>query len=247
MNNPVIGLTASHDIKTGSLSMNPLYPRAIRRFGGLPVILPLELAAEEYKELSLSLDGILFTGGPDVHPFRFGEETISGCGEVSVLRDQAELALFHSMYEQQKPILGICRGVQLINIALGGTIYQDMAAQFHEEQPIAHRQPFPCTETSHKVELVPDTKLFELAGSPVIEVNSMHHQAVKQPAYGLTVNALARGGLIEGLEMKNYPYLIGVQWHPEYLLGVCGHADHLFQSFLNACREHREHHPLTLS
>lgn len=240
MNNPVIGLTASHDIKTGSLSMNPLYPNAIRRFGGLPVILPLELSIKEYESLSRTLNGILFTGGPDVHPFQFGEETRTGCGEVSVLRDQAELALFHCMYGQKKPILGICRGVQLINIALGGTIYQDMSSQFHGDDTIAHRQPFPCTQACHRVELSPGTRLFSLAGSPVIEVNSMHHQAVKKPAAALTVNALARGGLIEGLEMDDYPFLIGVQWHPEYLAGSCDHADRLFQSFVDACRDSAE-------
>lgn len=236
MNNPVIGLTASHDVKTGTLSMNPLYPTAIRRFGGLPVILPLELSAEEYESLSHSLDGILFTGGPDVHPFRFGEEMRTGCGEVSVLRDQAELSLFHCMYSQRKPILGICRGVQLINIALGGTIYQDIASQFHGDDTIAHHQPFPYTQACHRAELKPGTKLFSLAGSSVIEVNSMHHQAVKEPASALTVNALARGGLIEGLEMDDYPFLIGVQWHPEYLTGTCEHAEHLFRSFVDACR-----------
>lgn len=236
MNRPLIGLTASHDIKTDSLAMNPLYPNAIRRFGGLPVVLPLELDETEAESLADTLDGILFTGGPDVHPFLFGEETLSGCGEVSVRRDRVELSMFRRMYEKKKPILGICRGIQLINIALGGTIYQDLASQFHEERPVAHRQPFPCTSPSHRVRLTPGTKLSALAGSSVIEVNSMHHQAVKTPAKDLTVSALAAGDLIEALELSDYPFLMGVQWHPEYLVGHYPHADRLFQSFVEACR-----------
>lgn len=235
MNDPIIGLTPSHDLKSGGLAMNPLYLNAIRKSGGLPVILPLELTESESEMLAGKLDGILFTGGPDVHPFLFGEETLQGCGEVSVLRDTAELGLFHAMYQKRKPILGICRGIQLINIALGGTIYQDMNTQFTEEHPVAHRQPFPCTSPSHRVTLVPGTRLARIAGAPVIEVNSMHHQAVKIPARGLTVSAYASGNLIEGLEMQDYPYLTGVQWHPEYLVESCGHAARLFQSFVNAC------------
>lgn len=240
MNLPLIGLTASHDLKTGGLAMNPLYPAAIRRFGGLPVILPLELDAQEADALCGSLDGILFTGGPDVHPFLFGEETLSGCGEVSVLRDTVELTLFQCMYEKKKPILGICRGMQLINIALGGTIYQDLATQFHGNPSIAHRQPFPCSSPSHKVTLQPGTRLAALSkaspSSARIEVNSMHHQAVRTPAPGITVSALAAGDLIEGLEKQDYPFLVGVQWHPEYLVGRFEHADRLFQSFVDACR-----------
>lgn len=235
MNHPLIGLTASHDMKNGSIAMNPLYPNAVRRFGGLPVVLPLELTEAEADALTDTLDGILFTGGPDVHPFLFGEETLSGCGEVSVLRDQIELALFRRMYDKKKPILGICRGAQFINVALGGSIYQDLASQFHEEHPIAHRQPFPCVSPSHRVRLLPSTKLADLVGSSVIEVNSMHHQAVKTPAEGLTVSALAPGDLIEALEMPDYPFLMGVQWHPEYLVGKYPHADRLFQTFVEAC------------
>lgn len=232
---PLIGLTASHDTKANSLNLRCNYINAVRDAGGIPIILPLELADEEAEQLSHLLDGVIFTGGPDIHPFLFGEETHPGCGDISSLRDHLELSFFTRMYQQRKPILGICRGMQLINIALGGNIYQDIPLEFHEEPSIAHQQPFQYSAPAHTIIIEGETKLAQIAGCSTIKVNSMHHQAVKVPAPGLTICGRASDGLIEAFEMPGYPYLQGVQWHPEYLYKDYAHAKNLFLSFVNAC------------
>lgn len=236
MKMPLIGLTASHSAKAEGLALRSNYADSIRAAGGIPVILPLELSDEEAEQLADTLDGVLFTGGPDIHPFLFGEETLKGCGDASALRDNLEPAFFKRMYYRKKPILGICRGAQLINITLGGTIYQDIPSLFHEGLPIAHIQPFHYKSPSHKVTVLSGTKLAQLSGSNSIEVNSMHHQAVKDLAPALVVSGYASGNLIEALEMPDYPYLVGVQWHPEYLYESYAHAKNLFDSFVGACR-----------
>lgn len=236
MKKPLIGITPSCEEKSGAVSLRSNYVDSIRRAGGLPVILPLSLTEEEAEQLADTLDGVLFTGGPDLHPFLFGEETHPACGEISALRDKMEPDFFHRMYRRRKPILGICRGVQLINVALGGNIYQDLSAQFHNAPPLAHRQPFHYTNPCHMVEVVAGTKFSQIAGAPVIEVNSMHHQAIKDTAPSLTVCGRSSDGLTEAVEMDGYPYLLGVQWHPEYLYEQCDHAKRLFESFTAACR-----------
>lgn len=246
MNNkkPLIGLTTSHDIKTDETIQAPYCPRAILAAGGIPVILPLEASEDDLRQLVSSLDGFLFTGGPDVHPFLFGEDTRMGCGSVSVKRDRMELMLLKLAMEQRKPIMGICRGIQLINIGLGGTIYQDIPSQTERVFPIAHQQPFPHRVPSHTVKIAAGSLLAEVisgkspadqpSGPTVIRVNSTHHQAVRDVAPQLTACAFAPDGIIEGVTMKDYPYLIGVQWHPEYLWEEDPAAMNLFRAFVKA-------------
>lgn len=236
MKKPIIGITASHDAKNTTLSLRINYCNAIREAGGIPIVLPLELSEEEAEQLSYTLDGVLFSGGPDVHPFLFGEETLEACGEASILRDNLELSLFHRVYRRRKPILGICRGVQMINIALGGNIYQDIGSQFQSESRLAHQQPFQYQSPSHKIYVTENSRLAEITGTSVMEVNSIHHQAVKETAPGLQICGRSSDGLTEALEMPDYPFLIGVQWHPEYLYEHCPHANKLFHAFTDACR-----------
>lgn len=235
MRKPLIGVTASHDLKTGSLQMSSHYTEALQAAGSIPLILPLTLEPDECLQLAEDLDGLLFTGGPDVHPFRFGEETWEGCGEYSPLRDTLEFRLFSEFYSQKKPLLGICRGMQLLNIALGGDIYQDLGRQLPKRMPIAHRQPFTPSSPSHHAEIEQGSLLAEISGSLLLEVNSLHHQAVRTPAAPLTVSARARDGVIEAVEHPDYPFLLGVQWHPERLWRSQEHALRLFQAFVSAC------------
>ncbi len=277
---PLIGLTTSHDIKTDETIQAPYSPRAILAAGGIPVILPLEASEDDLRQLVSALDGFLFTGGPDVHPFLFGEDTRMGCGSVSVKRDRMELTLLKLAMEQKKPIMGICRGIQLINIGLGGTIYQDIPSQAERVFPIAHQQPFPHRVPSHTVNIAEGSLLADVIsgrfldeendsapadtvqaaadtpvssasslfgnasepvlradrphGQTVIRVNSTHHQAVRDVAPQLTACAFAPDGIIEGVTMKDYPYLIGVQWHPEYLWEEDPAAMNLFRAFVKA-------------
>lgn len=231
---PVIALTPYHNTEKDEVYMRPAYLEAIRAAGGIPVILPLEADEEDLKNLAGHVDGILFTGGPDVHPFYFGEETQRFCGNVSRKRDSMELSLLKISMELKKPILGICRGVQLLNIGLGGDIYQDINSQFKEDFPIAHTQPFGYDIPSHTVKIAPETLLFKIAQSEEIRVNSMHHQAVRKIAPNLVASGFAPGGLIEAIELPGYPFFLGVQWHPEYLWEQDPAARRIFEMFVNA-------------
>lgn len=233
---PLIGLTPSHDIHTNDISMRCTYLGAVKAAGGIPVVLPLEAEEADLKRLVSLFDGFLFTGGPDVHPFLFGEETHIHCGEVSAKRDSLEIALLHLVMEMKRPILGICRGIQLINIGLGGTIYQDIPSQFPHDFPVAHKQPFPYAVPSHHVSVVPGTRLADICHAKSIQVNSMHHQAVKDLAPGCIVSGTGPDGLIEAMEMADYPFFVGVQWHPEYLWSQDKAAANLFIQFIKACK-----------
>ena len=237
MNKPVIGLTASHDLSTDDLKMGHFYIDAIRKNGAIPLVLPLTLDEEEAGPLADTLDGFLFSGGPDVHPFLFGEETLAGCGDFSPLRDSSELLLLSQVYERKKPVLGICRGAQLINIALGGDIYQDIFSQLSGRVPIAHRQPFNATHPAHRVAVETGSRLAQISESLSLEVNSLHHQAIRNVAPCLTVCGRASDGIIEAVEQPGHPFLLGVQWHPEQLAGKYSHADRLFSAFIKACRK----------
>ncbi|MGN0157938.1 MAG: gamma-glutamyl-gamma-aminobutyrate hydrolase family protein [Brotaphodocola sp.] len=234
---PVIALTPYYNTEKDEPYMRPAYLKAIRAAGGIPVILPLDLTADDIEQLIDSFDGILFTGGPDVHPFFFGEDTQAHCGNVCLKRDNMEFALLEIAMNHQKPLLGICRGAQMLNIGLGGDIYQDIPSQFPQDFPIAHVQPFKYEIPSHKVEVVPGTLLASITEAPSINVNSMHHQAVRNVAPGLIASGFAAGELVECIEKPDYPFLIGVQWHPEYLWDQDPAMGRLFQMFVDAARK----------
>jgi len=153
MRKPLIGLTPAHDMESGDVKARPTYMRALKAAGAIPVVMPLDASEEDLKQLSQDLDGFLFTGGPDVHPFLFGEETQAHCGNVSPARDQMEISLLPMIMELQKPILGICRGIQILNIALGGNIWQDIPSQVTRDFPLAHSQPFSYDMPCHTVVL----------------------------------------------------------------------------------------------
>lgn len=236
MKRPLIGLTPSHDTQNDDISMRPTYLRALRAAGAIPVVLPLEASEEELAQLADTLDGFVFTGGPDVHPFHFGEETHPACGNVSPARDHLELTLLPLVMRTGKPILGVCRGLQLINIGLGGTIYQDIPSQRQETAPVCHSQPFYYTTPAHHVTVAPASLLSRITGKETLAVNSMHHQAAKDVAPGLMVSAQAPDGIIEALEKPDYPWLLAVQWHPEYLQAKEETAAAIFRAFVEACR-----------
>lgn len=237
MRKPLIGLTPAHDMESGDVKARPTYMRALKAAGAIPVVMPLDASEEDLKQLSQDLDGFLFTGGPDVHPFLFGEETQAHCGNVSPARDQMEISLLPMIMELQKPILGICRGIQVLNIALGGNIWQDIPSQVTRDFPLAHSQPFSYDMPCHTVALTEGSLLARISESSSIKVNSMHHQAVKDLAPGLIASAYSTDYLIEALEMPDYPFFIGVQWHPEYLWEKNKEAFRLFQTFVKACKE----------
>ena len=237
MKKPLIGLTPGHDADTQNTVMRPTYLKALEASGAIPLVLPLKASPDDYRQLAENLDGFVFTGGPDPHPFLWGEETHKNCGPISVKRDQMELTLLSIAMEQKKPILGICRGAQMLNIGLGGDIYQDIDSQYRSAFPIAHTQPLHYRHPSHHVDVKKNTLLASFGDDTSIQVNSCHHQAIRNLAPGLIPGGVASDGIVEEIELPDYPFLIGVQWHPEYLWETDSCARNLFQAFVDACKK----------
>lgn len=235
----IIGLSTNKDSKTDSDKMPRDYVTAILQAGALPVILPMigedHPQYDELMDKAVSMvDGLIMTGGPDISPDYYGEERLPFCGETLSERDKADMTLIKKAIAAGKPILGICRGLQVVNVALGGTLYQDLDSQIQTE--IAHQR----TDKgyAHTVQVKKNSLLFDIVGKESFKVTSRHHQAVKKPAPGLVATAFSEDGVIEALEFENaYPGLM-VQWHPENL-AVKHERDHqaLFDWLVRAAKK----------
>jgi putative glutamine amidotransferase len=230
---PLIGILGEID-NSFKAKINYPYVRAIEASGGIPVLLPYMECDETVEALVALCDGFLFTGGADVDPAHYGEERTPACGESQPNRDALELRVFKSAFKTQKPILGICRGTQLINVALGGTLYRDLPS----ERPgdVAHKQTEPKNDFSHSVNLLADTPLHRLVGVERMRANSFHHQAIKKLGVGLAVMATADDGVIEAVYLEGEHYLRAYQWHPERLCEEDAPSKLLFDDFIAACR-----------
>jgi len=189
------------------------------------------------------LDGVFLTGGVDVDPTCYAEEKQPVCGRTDPPRDWTEIQLIRWCLEDHKPLMGVCRGVQVINVATGGTLFQDVAAQ--RAGSIKHDY-FPNSDNSftrdmliHPVRVAPRSRLASMMGAEQVQVNSMHHQGIKQLGHGLVASAWSPDGLIEGVEGNNGSFLVGVQWHPEELTETLPPMRRLFAEFIEAARQHR--------
>ncbi len=218
--------------------LNNAYVQSILDAGGTPVLLPLGEEADT-GSLAEKLDGLLLSGGFDVDPHFYGEEPHQNLGEISPGRDPYELSLVRSFLQADKPVLGICRGHQVLNVAQGGTLYQDIYDQI-DGTVLQHAQRARREHLSHKVSFTKGSMLADIFGSETIRVNSFHHQGVKAPGDTLEVTGTAEDGVIEAIESKEHMFVIGVQWHPEN--SACAGDDYskkLFQAFVGACRKSR--------
>ncbi|WP_212391349.1 gamma-glutamyl-gamma-aminobutyrate hydrolase family protein [Sporosarcina beigongshangi] len=230
---PIIGVTPDVEKDDKHFLRND-YMQAIIRAGGLPFIIPIGHREDIAQVVSL-LDGLLLTGGNDINPILFNEEPHAHLGEVSPSRDLFELELARQMLTVDKPILGICRGLQLLNVAAGGTLYQDIHQQ-NTGPILQHIQKAPDAYTSHFIQLEKGSLLEGIAGSERIQVNSFHHQALKDVSTVFNVSGSASDGIIEAVESIDKKFVLGVQWHPE-LLATKGDAVSLriFDRFVGAC------------
>jgi putative glutamine amidotransferase len=240
MNKPLIGVVPLWDEEKDSLWMLPGYMDGIERAGGLPIMLPLSTDKSLLEQICHTVDGLLFTGGHDVCPAVYGEEKADCCGEICTSRDQMETTLFSLFVtEMNKPVFGICRGIQFFNALLGGTLYQDLDTQYKEVppgvSPLRHQQKPPYDQSSHTVTITPGSPLHALLGADTIAVNSCHHQGVKKLSPKLVCMAEAEDGLVEAVYMSDRKYAWAVQWHPEYSLQD-EYSKKLFAFFVNACR-----------
>lgn len=209
---PVIGITGNYDKETCTLAKG--YYQSVLKAGGIPLIIPPFQEIDSLCQILETIDGIIFSGGGDINPLFFGEEPIKELHSITPERDRQELLLARLAYDRQIPMLGICKGIQTINLALGGTVYQDIHTQM-EGTRIKHSQDQDRRYPSHSVRLMPGSIMQRIFGSTTITVNSFHHQACKEAAPCLNATAISPDGVIEAIESNEFKSVLGVQWHPE--------------------------------
>jgi len=240
---PLIGIaTQTQEAVPGQLPrcwiMSQRYVQVLANLGAVPVLIPLlPNDAATLREIYDRLQGVFLTGGVDVDPSRYGESKLAQCGHTDSDRDAVELQLMQWALDDHKPVLAVCRGFQLVNVACGGSLYQDVPSQCpamikHDFFPPESGDPG-RDYLAHEITVQPSTRLGSALGAERVTVNSMHHQGIKTLAQCLTASAWAPDGLIEGVEGKNGHYLVAVQWHPEELTDQPGQR-RLFTDFLAA-------------
>lgn len=228
---PIIGVTPLWDAERKSVWMLPDYLDGIKAAGGIPVVLPIEMSEADADRIVETCDGFLFTGGQDVAPELYGTKDATGTVVPSPERDNLETLLLSKALQADKAIFGICRGLQFINAFLGGTLWQDLPSQHPSD--IVHRQDKPYVNPTHKVSLSGD--LQTLLGKDTLEVNTLHHQAIKDLGKDLTPLAKSPDGLIEAVKMMGKRFVCAVQWHPEYMFKTDGDSLRVFSWFVRQC------------
>ena len=217
--------------------MNSRYYLAAADMGAVPVMIPLfDRDEATLRAVYDRLDGVLLAGGVDMEPATFGETPHPRLGRTDPARDLVELKLARWAIAEAKPLLGLCRGHQVLNVALGGTLYQDIEAQVPGAIRHDYFPGFPRDHLAHHVTVTPGSRLHAAAGGSTMPVNSMHHQAVKALAPGLVATAWAEDGVIEAVESEGPGYLVGVQWHPEVFESRDERTQRLFEGFVAAAR-----------
>lgn len=231
---PLIGLVPLVDEERDSYWMLPGYMDGVAAAGGIPVVLPLTADEETLAQLAEQCDGFLFTGGHDVSPALYGQEPLPVCGACCAERDAMERVLLEKALAADKAVLGICRGIQFLNAALGGTLYQDLPTQAPSKTE--HHQKPPYHLPVHSVTLVKGAPLQRLLDKERLAVNSYHHQAVRDLSSHLQPMAYAEDGLVEAVYAPAHTFVWAVQWHPEFSWAVDADSRKIFAAFVNACR-----------
>lgn len=237
---PLIGIPAAVHRETAGVTyfqFNSNYPAALAASGALPVVVPLGLPEDALRGLFARLDGLCLAGGVDVDPAHYGELPHPALGKVDSARDATELTLARWALDADLPVFGVCRGIQLLNVAAGGSLYQDVAAQL--PGAIAHdfsSDSSPWERPVHRVRLAGESRLAEVLGVDDLPTNSFHHQAVKEPAPGFVPVAWTADGVVEGIENPSRRFALAVQWHPEGMYRTDPLARRLFDAFVAASR-----------
>jgi len=238
---PIVGITCiqvrTKDRHTPPrLGQNRSYIEAISRAGAAPVLIPHLGNQSLLRTLYRQLDGLLLPGGEDIAPSHYGETATEKLGPVDADRDKTEFTLVRWAMDDNLPFLAICRGLQVLNVALGGSLYQDIQAQIpgaeKHDSPPGQRRDY----LAHPVSISPQSQLARILGATSLLTNSLHHQSLKEIAPGLSVVGRAPDQVVEAVEASEHPFAVGVQWHPEELVGNGDHAQKLFAAFVQACK-----------
>ena len=216
---PLIGITTNQSTNSygqSTVLLQQSYVRAVMQAGGVPVLSPSVIAEDGWDAVYSRLDGILFSGGGDISLDYFAGDLHPRIDEVDLERDAVELSMVKAAVSDGKPFLGICRGCQVVNVALGGTLYTHLPDQLNNA--LDHAYPGSMrTVLVHEVKIEEGTYIAEIYGEPIIKVNSLHHQGLKDIAPSLRVTGHAPDGLVEAIELPDHPFGLAVQWHPEWL------------------------------
>lgn len=238
---PIIGVTPDYNAgdrkewggREPTYFLRARYIRAIEEMGGIPLILPLVADRAARTRLLHDVDGLLLTGsGPDLPPALYGERQRYTFRVMSERRSAFELDMVQLARKADVPVLGICGGMQTMNVACGGSLFQDISSQF--AKPLQHRQPKPATALSHAITITPGSLLRRIMRTVTLRVNSSHHQSVKAVAPSLVASAVAPDGIIEAIESPTHRFFLGIQWHPEFLFDRYRLHRRLFDAFLRA-------------
>lgn len=238
----MIGVSGSMDREETKYMILSDYMRSLTEAGAAPVLLCPDMTPEELNACVNRLDGLMLAGGNDVDPNLYGQEPVSALGEVNPRRDRFETALIRAFLQAKKPIFGICRGIQAMNVALGGALWQDLPSQYRRPDgrpPMAHQQTCLGQYPFHRVTVADHSLLKRVLGVDALDVNTFHHQAVSVQAPGCVASAVADDGVIEAIELPGYPFVLGVQWHPERMTPADPQARRLFEAFVEAAGEGR--------
>lgn len=247
---PTIGIVMAQVFAQRVQRVSCNYLHSVIGAGGIPMVFPVTEDTAIYERLLPLVDGLLFTGGHDIEPERYGAEE-GLAQDPTPQRDSAEFHVLEYACEHDLPVAGICRGIQLLNVFFGGTLYEDVNQQFYSagravrtngQQPIRHMQPVYAGGLKvHDVSLAPDSTLARVfapcyadAENPVMPVNSLHHQAVRELGRGVRATAFSEDGLIEGIEVEGHAHMVGVQWHPEYFGEPGGDMSCYFEALVDA-------------
>ena len=236
----VIGLSGNILYENSSIPkefVNKSYIDSVIRSSGIPFIMPIVEDDKIIRGMIENVDGIIMTGGVDVHPFRFNEEPIEKIGTISAERDEFDFKVMKYAVEMNKPIFGICRGIQVINVHFGGTLIQDIPSQRNTN--ILHSQTAEYHIATHKINIVKDTIIYDMLGE-TSEVNSFHHQAIDNLAKDFKVTATSKDGMVEAIEYKKKDsFILGVQWHPELMSAKNVKMQNIFDMFVEVCRSRK--------
>lgn len=244
MNKPIIGISTSVLVDEGDgfpgyerIYVNKDYVSSVISAGAVPLMIPMDATEENLRQTLELVDGMIFSGGHDIAPIRYGEEPHQKLQEICPERDDFDFLLYRLAKEHSLPILGICRGFQLMNVSEGGKLYQDLSLKNTES--LKHSQGHGPSIPTHTVKVEPGSKFYEILGKEEIRVNSFHHQAVKSTSENVAISGKALDNVVEAIELKNYPFGLGVQFHPEMLQAKEEDMKKIFSALVSAAKEYQ--------